>query len=393
MKIIYYSPHPNLNLSAPSGPGTHMREVIAAFERKGHTVVPLIMGGTEMDQSTQIDFTQSLIKKLLRKVLPESLWQSFKDWRLRRFDRKHAEKHLEAIVQQESPDLIYERGYYLMTSGVKVAKRRSIPHTIELNAPYPEEKMAMEGLSFFINKANTCEGEQVSMTNRVVVVSSALKEYLSDRYPKHAEKIIVTPNAVNPDKLKIDPERVAGVRQELGYTADTICLGFVGSIFPYHGVKELLNAFVKMHGNAPYLRLLIVGDGEILNDLKQISADHQLSEVVHFTGNVAHKDVPNYIAQMDVTIMPRSNWYGSPVKIFEYGLLEKAIIAPDNVPVRDVMVHEQDGLLVGEDEEDLKNAIRRFVDEPELRKQTAKHFHEKVLRHYNWDTVAEKILA
>lgn len=391
MKILYYSAHPNLNLAAPSGPGTHMREVINAFRQLGHEVETLILGGEEMNQDDDIEFAESGSKKFLKKVMTESMWQTLKDVRLRRFDR-YAEGVLTEKIRKFQPDLIYERGYYLMTSGVKTSKKLSIRHMIELNAPYPEEKIAMEGQSFLINKSNTCEYEQVSMSERVIVVSSALKKYLSDRYPEAEEKIVVTPNAININKLQVDAGRSEALRSDLHFDEKTV-IGFVGSIFPYHGVDRLLEAFTGLSLDHPDARLLIVGDGETRPALEARAAQLGLSDKVHFSGNVKHSDVPNYIDLMDITVMPKSNWYGSPVKIFEYGLLKKAIIAPDNVPVRDVMTPEEDGLLIRDDVGELKDALRRLLGDPDLRDRVAGSFYQKVVTNHRWQDVANKILA
>jgi hypothetical protein len=36
MRIVYYSPHPQLSLKAQTGTGTHMREIIDALRSLGH---------------------------------------------------------------------------------------------------------------------------------------------------------------------------------------------------------------------------------------------------------------------------------------------------------------------------------------------------------------------
>jgi len=391
MKILYYSSHPNLNLAAPSGPGTHMREVIGAFKELGHEVETLILGGEEMNQESDIQFSESSSKKILKKILTESMWQTLKDVRLRRFDR-YAEKLLWKKIQDFQPDMVYERGYYLMTSGVKMSKKAGTRHIIELNAPYPEEKIAMEGQSFLINKSNQCEYEQVTMSERVVVVSSALKKYLTDRYPEAENKVIVTPNAINLNKLKVENKAVSKLRAQLNFDQKTV-IGFVGSIFPYHGVDRLLDAFVSLSSSYPDARLLIVGDGETRAQLEARCAQLKLQEKVHFSGNVKHSDVPNYIELMDIAVMPKSNWYGSPVKIFEYGLLKKAVLAPDNVPVRDVMIPDVDGILIRDSVNELKSALVRLLKDEDFRNKLASNFHEKVTTKHRWEDVVRKILA
>ena len=67
MKILYYSPHPHLNLSAETGYATHMREMINAFQERGHTVILVIRGGIEINVVDSIA-GEKKVKKLLTKI-------------------------------------------------------------------------------------------------------------------------------------------------------------------------------------------------------------------------------------------------------------------------------------------------------------------------------------
>ena len=182
------------------------------------------------------------------------------------------------------------------------------------------------------------------------------------------------------------------LRAQLNFDQKTV-IGFVGSIFPYHGVDRLLDAFVSLSSSYPDARLLIVGDGETRAQLEARCAQLKLQEKIHFSGNVKHSDVPNYIELMDIAVMPKSNWYGSPVKIFEYGLLKKAVLAPDNVPVRDVMIPDVDGVLIRDSVDELKSALVRLLKDEDFRNKLATNFHEKVTTKHRWEDVARKILA
>lgn len=394
MKILYYSPHPNLNLASPSGPGTHMREVIEAFENEGNEVVKLIMGGETTRSSKEIAFENPWYKKIAKFLLPEMVWQTLKDFNLKRFD-KHSGRILQKMIDQEKPDIIYERGYYLMKGGIDVSKFNSLPHIIEINAPYPEEKVTFEGRSLYLGQSKKIEHYQISNSDLVVVVSSALKNYLVQKYPRDENKIVVTPNAFNPESAHSSPAAVADIRTRLNLLADHKIIGFVGSIFRYHGVDKLLESFSRLihDDHRTDCRLIIVGDGMVLPELKEYSKNQGLNPYVHFVGNVPHEEVYHYIELMDIAIMASSNWYGSPVKVFEYGAMNKAIIAPDNIPLRDVMVNGQDGLLVGEGKDEVLQALRKLLNNQELARQLADSFHNRVLHEFTWSTVAKKILS
>ncbi len=403
MKILYYSPHPNLQLYSPSGYGTHMREMIEAFQSHGHEVKTLIMGGEEIPEEHElgIQFKDNPYKRIVKKATPPLLWQSIKDYNLLKFDQ-NAATTLEKAVEQFQPDMIYERGFYLMISGVKIAKKFNIKHIVEINAPYIEEKINLEGKTLLKNKAYQNEKVMVEQADQIVVVSSALKYYFEKKYPNIKEKLIVTPNAVNPKKVdeSLSSSNTDKLKQELfSYHSrlegrKMLVIGFVGSIFPYHGVDNLLYAFQSLTKKIKdqELILLIVGDGEILNELKELAVKLKIHHNVVFTGNISSSEIYKYIEVMDITVMAKSNWYGSPVKIFEYGIMEKAIIAPNNVPVKDVMVEGEDGLLIEDNIDSLTEALWKLINDPGLRLTLAANFKKKVRNYYTWKKVAKKIL-
>lgn len=387
MKIIYFSPHPNLYLNISSGPGVHMREMISAFEELGHDVKPVIMGGIDA-QFTSSDSSPNnslSLKDKAKKIIPKRIWSTLKDYKLQRFDQ-HAKEVLREAVSEFQPDLIYERANFSMTSGVRLANELDIKHVLEMNAPYPEEKAIMEGKGFQHAQAIKQEVTQLSLSNLIVVVSSALEQYVLERNPD--AHVIVTPNAIRKD---FRPNgKGEAIRSKLNIPKESTLFGFVGSIFPYHGVDRLISAFASLQENA---QLLIVGDGYVLPDLQQQAKTLGIENRVHFTGGVPHSEVPNFIQAMDVTIMATSNWYGSPVKIFEYGALKKAIIAPDVVPVRDVMVSNEDGLLVDPTPESIARAMSTLLNNTELRDRLAHSFHEKVVTQHTWIQMANKVLS
>ncbi len=389
MKIIYYSPHPHINMSAPSGPGTHIREVIHGFEQRGHTVVKLIAGGTELDQTSS---SISYKKRSWKKLIPNFIWQTVKDYLLIRLDKK-LEQQLAEMILSEKPDFVYERAYYLMGSGYKAAAFHSVKYACEINAPYPEEKSAMSGKSLFVRRAKKNETSQVQSSNRVFVVSTALKKYLEKSNDTSQSKIVVTPNAVNPKHIGTNSQTLKEIRNKTGIQPSDKVFGFVGSIFPYHGVDALIETFAQIRNERKEsIKLLVVGDGEILSELKLRVKALGIENDAFFTGNIPHSMVYDYIDIMDFTVMARSNWYGSPVKIFEYGIMKKCIIAPDVVPVTDVMKDHEDGLLISDDIHSLKNALDYFLDHPSEAFRMAENFFEKVSKKYTWQQVSDRIL-
>jgi glycosyltransferase involved in cell wall biosynthesis len=392
MKILYYSPNPQLSMHAHTGPGTHIREVIMAMRHLGHEVLPVIIGDlNKTNKNNTVINKGNLFKNFLKKIIPGIIWRSLKEFQLLKADRI-AESILLESVNHFKPDLIYERGAYLQVSGINVSKKRNILHIIEMNAPFIDEVYSFERAStLWIKKARQIERLQIQYPSKVYVVSSALKEYYS-RYVTFTEKIIVAPNSVNIKNLKISQELKKQIILRYSLQGKTI-IGFVGSMFPYHGVDILIKAFSEINRNRKDTVLLIVGDGAILPDLMQFALQLKVEKHIVFTGAIPHSDVFSYIDLMDITVMAKSNWYGSPVKIFEYGAMKKAIVAPDIAPIRDVMENEKDGLLVNPDHSELATAIERLINDMGLRKKMALEFHEKIIENYTWDKFVQGLIG
>ena len=75
MKILYYSPHPHLHIEDQTGYGTHMREMIGAFEELGHQVKFLIAG--EQTMRPQASATSPNQRSRLKPILKPSSPTSF----------------------------------------------------------------------------------------------------------------------------------------------------------------------------------------------------------------------------------------------------------------------------------------------------------------------------
>jgi len=384
MKILYYSAHPSLNLQSPAGYATHMRETISAFRELGHHVDTFIVGGEE--ESNAINNT-SRSRTILKKVIPSLIWETIKDLKLIRND-KNNELKLDKLIKEYDPDLIYERGYYLLLSGVKSAKRSNCFHILEMNAPYPEERIKMSGKSLFHNYALRAEALQTSLTKRLVVVSGALKNYYSKINSNVASKTIIIPNAISESFIKSFSDIENQELKKKLNLENKLIIGFVGSIFPYHGVEMLVSAFKFTYGNSKDLGLLIVGDGVGLTEMKKSTKNFKN---IVFTGNVNSNEIPSLINLMDICVMAKSNWYGSPLKIFEYGAYKKAVIVPKVSPVMEIIESEVNGLLV-DSESELTIAMKNLVENMTKRELMGERLFKKIIENHTWNKNAMRIL-
>lgn len=389
MKILYYSAHPHLRIEDQTGYGTHMREMIAAFETLGHDVDFLIAGHQSVPvEETLGSNTRSFIKEFFKFMIPGLLWETLKDLELIRIDRTN-KRLLNRLIVELHPDVIYERCHYGMISGVEMANYHGIHHILEVNCPNVEERIKLSGNSLLTRRAARMDRWAFSKTDHVLTVSTHLAEHLEIH--NLAKRWSVTPNAIRLGQQKESTLNVT--RRSMSIDESAVLLGFVGSIFPWHGVDLIIHAMEQLHGKARQVQAIIVGDGAIVEDLKLLTQSFELDEKIHFVGSVPQRDTFVYTQLCDILIMPKSNAYGSPVKIFEYALSGKPCIVPNTSPVTEVFTHEQDGWVVDSTAEAIVSAIESIIDLPAKADKCANNWHLKVTSTHTWQSNAHVALS
>ena len=390
MKILYYSPHPHLQFEDQTGYGTHMREMIAAFGKLGHEVQIFIGGRRETAPGDAVTPRQSTssIKSLMKTFTPSLIWETFKDVQLIVIDRNH-ERQLRRLVDEFNPDIIYERSHYGMVSGVKVASDLGIHHILEVNSPNVDERIKLSGKSLLTRRAARMDLWAFSQTDHVLTVSSHLAEHLEIN--RIAKRWSVTPNAIRPGQHKESNLQIS--RKDLGIDESAILLGFVGSIFPWHGVDFIIDAVAHLQQLGRHVQAMIVGDGAIREELESFTQSQQLDGQIHFIGSLPHRDTFAYTELCDILIMPKSNAYGSPVKIFEYALSRKPCIVPHTSPVLEVFEHGTDGWVVDSSLDAIVSAIESIIDSPQEAEKCADNWHNNVTKNHTWQANANVALS
>ncbi|HSN71989.1 MAG TPA: glycosyltransferase, partial [Steroidobacteraceae bacterium] len=177
----------------------------------------------------------------------------------------------------------------------------------------------------------------------LVFVSSSFRDLCRSAHGDLAPAI-VSPNCADValfDRSRFDRD---AIRARLGLTGKTVC-GYVGAFIPWHGIDWFVSEIAPRLHERPDLALLLVGDGRVYEETREVVRRAGAESQVVFTGRVAHAQVPEYIAAMDYAVLPDSNVYGSPMKLFELMAMEVAVVAPDYPPVAEVIVDRQTGWL------------------------------------------------
>ncbi len=387
-EAVYYSGHPDISSTGQAGYSSHIRGMIRGLKELDAQVSPVIYGDRPSGATTvakRASSTRSAARRLARRSIPRFAWNGLRDGRLVGADRRGSEGLVE-VLNSTSADFIYERHAHLHVGGLRVARDLGIRHVLEVNSP-PNERARLRGWSPYDRVATRRTLRVIQETDVVLFVSSALREYYEDLIGSRLSHAAVVPNAVDAGSLEIFHN---APREDV---ADEITIGFVGSLMPWHGVDLLLEAFRSIARSHPQTRLMIVGDGERRRELEAESESLGLGAAVTFTGAVAHDDALSMIATFDIAVMVDSNWYGSPMKLFEYAGLGCAMLVPDVAPVREVFLSGVDALFVQPVVSDIAHNLERLVDDAELRTRLGASARNRVENGYTWRHAASTVLS
>ena len=186
------------------------------------------------------------------------------------------------------------------------------------------------------------------------------------------------PNGINESHFSRAPSP-ALARQRLGWP-DALVLGFTGFVRDWHGVDRVVR-WLSTPSAPANARLLVVGDGPVRNELEKLAINLAVSDRVRFTGFVPREQVPAYVAAFDIALQPAVVPYASPLKLFEYLALGKAIVAPKCPNIEEVLDHEQNALLFDESLKDsFESTLTRLCTDAGLRQDIGRSAGETIGR-------------
>jgi glycosyltransferase involved in cell wall biosynthesis len=280
------------------------------------------------------------------------------------------------------PDVLIVRQSFAKISGVLLGRWLGIPTLLEVNAPGTLESSRYYHEYWHLPLLpGVLERWAIRHADGVVTVSEALRDYLSSVHRIPADRITVNPNGADTDRFD---RASAAPPATLQLPEGSTIVGFCASFQEFHGMEELLAVISGLAG-LPQVHFLLVGDGPARSRIEESLRSKDHDGRVTLVGRVTHDRIPSYLAAMDIGIMPRSNFYGSPIKVIEYMAMGLPVVAPRLGPLCEVVDHEVNGLLFEPDDvAELIESIRVLVTRPDLRARMGTAARASVLQNLTW---------
>ncbi len=291
MKILYHH-----RIASKDGQYVHVEELTNALDELGHE---LYFVAPQVNENADFGGDGGFVSKL-KKALPKALYEilelSYSAWVFIK---------LVVAILKFKPEVIYERYNLYQPAGVLAAKLFNIPLLLEINAPLAEERAThclpvTDVLADYMREADIPE-------SRITVIHNGVRQQFIDEMMQH----------------------------DINVNKQEIVIGFTGFIHPWHGMDKALEAIAE-HKELP-LRLICVGDGDILPDLREQAEALGISEKVEFKGLVTRDKVLGFVKEFDIALQPDVTAYASPLKMFEYMAVGALIVAPKTPNIQEIL--------------------------------------------------------
>ncbi|MCI9524105.1 MAG: glycosyltransferase [Erysipelotrichaceae bacterium] len=157
--------------------------------------------------------------------------------------------------------------------------------------------------------------------------------------------IYVIPTGLDLDKFEpanMDQEKVEQCRQACGLQKEDHIILYVGRIAKEKSIEVQIEGFRYI--DDPHIKLLIVGGGPQLDELKQLAKSYGIEQKVIFTGAVSREEVPVYYALGDAFVSASLTETQGMTYIEAMASHLPVFARPDDV-LRDLIIDELNGYL------------------------------------------------
>ena len=296
-------------------------------------------------------------------------------------------RRLEALIRREGYDLIHCHGARGNMIGAMLATRLHLPTVSTVHSDYRLDYLGRPLSRLTYGVINTIS---LRLLDFRIGVSDAMVDLLISR-GFDPERLFAIYNGLDFTPRPVAMDREAFLSSVgLSADADSVVVGIAARLNPVKDISTLIRGFAKAREAAPWLRLLIAGEGEELASLRRLAEELDVSDTVVFAGWL--EDTDSFYNAIDI------NTLTSISETFPYALTEGARAALPTVSSRvgGVPYLIDDGvnglLFPPGDWEALADHLVTLANNSELRRQMGQRLYSKAQRAYSLEATVDRQL-
>ncbi|MFC1510025.1 glycosyltransferase, partial [Candidatus Omnitrophota bacterium] len=181
-------------------------------------------------------------------------------------------------------------------------------------------------------------------TDKIITVSGSLKEELVEKFRMASENKVSV--------VELGFELGGLLKLPIRENSDCVNIGIVGRLVPIKNHKMFLRVVKRIteiasapaaHRNDNGVKFIIIGDGELRQELENYARELGVEDIVEFRGWI--KDAAEIYRDLDIVVLTSLN-EGTPVSIIESMSAGRTVVATNVGGVKDIIEDGKSGYLV-----------------------------------------------
>lgn len=300
-------------------------------------------------------------------------------------------KRIKDVAAIEQIDIVHTHSPSLIGSaGLKYCQFNNIPLIYEIRAFWEDaavDRGAFKEGSLHYKLRRAHETGVVKRADKVIVICEGLKQDLLARGVSE-DKIHVVKNGVDYDHF-LPVKNKNDLREKLHLNNKEV-VGFVGSFFNFEGLQDMIRSMPQILAANGNVVLLLVGAGQVDDNLRELSKSLNIEDKVIFTGRVPHDSVNDYYSIIDILVYPRIKKritdLVTPLKPLEAMAMGKAVLMSDVGGLRELV--NVDGVAEffrAEDLNDLAAKILKMLKDKNKLEGMGKKARRNAIEYWGWN--------
>jgi glycosyltransferase involved in cell wall biosynthesis len=299
-------------------------------------------------------------------------------------------RFLRELFEDNPYDVIHIHDLPLARIGIEIRHKHTAKFILDLHENWPALLKISKHTSTFLGKLlcsirqwQRYESRMVSEADEVITVVDEARERIA-HLGAYREKIHVVSNTLNLEMYHFTMRNKE---------TDYLTMVYGGGINYHRGLQIAIRALRPIAEKIPNIRLLIIGSGSYLADLKALAMNLGVENYIEFTGWKPQQEALDLMSGADIAIIPhiRSEHTDStiPHKIFQYMYAGIPILSSDCVPLKRILDETGTGTCFeDQNEKSFAENLLHLASNKELLEKIPENGRYWVEKKYNWNNDA-----
>lgn len=221
----------------------------------------------------------------------------------------------------------------------------------------------------------------------ITVVSSYLKGVLKTDYGIY-KNVVVAPMGI--DTQFFNPNLKDQKLQSSYFKSPTNFLLFVGRLSQVKGIKYLIHAMPDILLKHKNTKLIIIGDGELRAELKNMVDKLNIKHAIFFEGFKTHEELRKYFATADIFIGP-SLKEGFGLVFAEAASCGCIVVATDFPAVQDIIINNESGFIIKKkSSKAISEKVNFLIENKYIWKEMMKNSRNHIVSNFDWKIIGSE---